>query len=179
MFESIKTKLARRRLAKMQCGDSRCVKACGLALANKVGIIYDATEAFQFEAVRKFLFELKNRIPYVKALGFVDSEELSDFHLQPLDFYFFCKKDLDWQGVPRDESVAEFCNTDYDILICLDMDEKIPLSYVKMRTNAGFLVGYYTETNSDLLDVMISLDEENSNIVELIKQIKYYLENIR
>lgn len=179
MFESIKTRLANRRLQKARGVETRCVRACGLELANKIGILYDATEEAQFEVVRKLLFKLKNTIPVVKALGYVDSDELSDFHIQPLDFSFYCHKDLDKLGFPHDEVIAEFCNADFDILLCFDIEEKIPLSYVKLRSKAGFKVGLYNEKNSDLLDVMISLDEENSSVEELVKQIMHYWENIR
>ena len=179
MFESIKTRLANRRLQKAREGETRHVRACGLELANKIGMLYDATDEAQFEVVRKLLFNLKNRIPVVKALGFVDSEELADFHIQPLDFSFFCRKDLDKLGFPHEETIAEFCNTDFDILLCLDVVEKIPLSYVKMRSKAGFKVGIYSESNADLLDVMISLDEENASVEELVKQTMHYLENIK
>ena len=179
MFESIKTRLANRRLQKARAGETRRVRACGLELANKVGILYDATDGEQFEVVRKLLFNLKNRIPVVKALGYVDSEALSDFHIQPLEFSFFCRKDLDRLGFPLEETIAEFCNSDFDILLCFDIVEKIPLSYVKLCSKAGFKVGLYSEANSDLLDVMISLDEENISVEELVKQMVHYLENIR
>ena len=141
--------------------------------------LYEATDEAQFEVVRKLLFDLQMRIPFVKALGFVDSKELSNFHLQPLDFSFFCNKELDWLGFPQEDTVSEFCNTDFDILICLDMEDKTPINYIKLRSKAGFKVGLYDERNADLLDVMVSLDEENSNISELVKQIIHYLEAIR
>ena len=179
MFDGIKSGLARRKLLKARGVEPRSVHACGLESANKVGILHDATDEAQFEIARKLLFILQKHISFVKALGFVDSKELSDFHLQPLDFSFFCKNDLDWLGFPKEEAIAEFCNTDFDILICLDMEDKIPINYVKIKSKAGFKVGFYSETNSDLLDVMISLDEENSSIEELVKQILHYLENIR
>ena len=179
MFEGIKSGLARRKLLKARGMEPRCVRACGLGAAKKVGILHEATDAAQFEVARKLLFDLQKQIPFVKALGFVDNKELSDFHLQPLDFSFFCAKELDWLGFPHEETIAEFCDTDYDILICLDMEDKVPLNYVKLRSKAGFKVGLYNEKNADLLDVMVSLDEENSNISELVKQIIHYLEAIR
>ena len=179
MFDSLKTKLARRKLNKMLMQEHRVVKACGLSSASKVGIIYDATDELQFEVVRKFLFVLKNRLPVVKAFGYVDSNELSNFHIQPLEFSFFCRKDLDWLGFPREEVISEFCDTDFDILLCLDIEEKTPLSYLKIRTKAGFRAGAYAEKNVGLLDVMINLDDENSSLDDLVKQLMHYLENIR
>ena len=179
MFEGIKSGLARRKLLKAKGVEPRCVRACGLESAKKIGILYEATDEAQFEVVRKLLFDLQMRIPFVKALGFVDSKELSNFHLQPLDFSFFCNKELDWLGFPQEDTVSEFCNTDFDILICLDMEDKTPINYIKLRSKAGFKVGLYDERNADLLDVMVSLDEENSNISELVKQIIHYLEAIR
>ncbi len=179
MFEGIKSGLARRKLLKARGSEPRCVRACGLASAEKIGILHEATDEAQFEVARKLLFDLQKRIPFVKALGFVDNKELSNFHLQPLDFSFFCNKELNWLGFPQEDVVAEFCNTDFDILICLDMEDKTPLNYIKLKSKAGFKVGLYNENNADLLDVMVSLDEENSNISELVKQIIHYLEAIR
>ena len=179
MFDGIKSVFASRKFQKAQGVEPRCVRACGLESAKKIGSLHDATDVAQFEVARKLLFDLQKQTPFVKALGFVDSKELSDFHLQPLDFSFFCNKELDWLGFPQEDTVAEFCNTDFDILICLDMEDKTPLNYIKLRSKAGFKVGLYSEKNADLLDVMVSLDEENSNISELVKQIIHYLEAIR
>jgi hypothetical protein len=179
MFDGIKSGLARRKMLKARGVEPRFVRACGLNYAKKVGILHDATDEAQFEVARKLLFDLQKQVPLVKALGFVDNKELSNFHLQPLDFSFFCAKELNWLGFPQEETVAEFCNTDFDILICLDMEDKTPLDYIKLKSKAGFKVGLYNEKNADLLDVMVSLDEENSNISELVKQIIHYLEAIR
>ena len=89
MFDGIKSGIARRKLLKARGVDPRCVRACGLGTANRVGILHDATDEAQFEVARKLLFLLQKHISFVKALGYVDSKELSDFHLQPLDFSFF------------------------------------------------------------------------------------------
>ena len=94
MFEGIKSSLARRKLLKVRDVESRLVRACGLGSANKVGILHDATDETQFEITRKLLFVLQKQISFVKSLGFVDSKELSDFHLQPLDFSFSAKMTL-------------------------------------------------------------------------------------
>jgi len=179
MFDGIKSGLARRKMSKVYDGESRRVLACGLSSANKLGILYDATDEANFEVVRKLLFSLKQRIPEVKAMGYVDSKEYSNFHIQPLEFSFFCRKDLDWLGFPMEEAITEFCSENFDILVCLDMEEKIPLSYVKMKSNAGFKVGAYSDKNSGVLDMMVSLDDENASIEELSEQILHYLKNIR
>ncbi|MCF0207563.1 MAG: hypothetical protein HUK15_09060, partial [Bacteroidales bacterium] len=111
--------------------------------------------------------------------GFADSKELADFHIQPLEFSFFCRKDLNWYGLPTEEAVGEFADTNFDILLCMNLEEKNPLTYITARSKASFKVGLYSPQNAKYLDVMLSLDEESRNIEELAKQILHYLDNIR
>lgn len=179
MFEGIKSKLVNRRLAGMFAEHERVVRSCNLSAAGKIGILYEASEQRQFDIVRRLMLNLQAKIPYVRSLGYVDSKELSDFHIQPLEYSFFCRRDLNWYGLPSDMAVSEFVNGGFDILICLNTEEKIPLTYVMAASDAGFKVGLYSEKNARSLDVMLSLDEENLDMEELSKQIVYYLENIR
>ncbi len=179
MFEGIKSKLVNSRLDAMYAGRERIVKSCGLSAAEKIGILYEASEQRQFDIVRRLMQVLQTKIPYVRSLGFVDSKELADFHIQPLEYSFFCRRDLNWYGLPSELAVSEFVNAGFDILLCLNIEEKIPLTYVMAASDAGFKVGLYSEQNAKILDVMLRLNEENLDMEELSKQIIYYLENIR
>lgn len=178
MLEKLKSKLIERKLNRIQKDGERYVRACNVSSAKKIGILYEATEENQFNVVRNLLNELHNKVSYVKALGYSDTKELADFHLQPLDFSFFCRKDLNWYGLPSEEAVADFINTDFDILICLNLIDKNPLTYIMSESKAGFKVGLFSDLNSRYLDMMVNLDEESFSESELAKQIIYYLENI-
>ncbi len=178
MLEKLKSKLIARKLKSIQVGENRSVRACNLTSAKKIGILYEASEQSQFESVRAFMVNLQKKIPFVRALGYVDAKELSDFHIQPLEYSFFCKKDLNWYGFPNEEVISDFCNKEFDILICLNIEEKLPLTCLMVRIKANFKVGIYSETNAKWLDMMLSLDEENKNMNELIIQTLRYLENI-
>lgn len=178
MLEKLKSKLIERKLNHIRKDCEHVVRACSISSAKKIGILYEATEESQFNSVRNVLANLQKDVSYVKALGFSDTKELADFHLQPLDFSFFCRKDLNWYGIPSEEAVADFVNTDFDILLCLNLTDKNPLTYIMSVSKASFKVGLFSDLNSRYLDMMVNLDEENMSESELAKQIIYYLENI-
>jgi hypothetical protein len=158
--------------------------ACNLKKARSVGIIYNATKLDDFNLVKDFVHKLKNYVPHVKALGFVDNKELADFHIQPLEFSFFCMGDLNWYYKPNEDTVDEFVKQDFDILIDLNFEEHLAVRFVLAESKAMFKTGRYCEIEPNYYDLMIQLpevmddyqDTEPSNPLQLlIQQTERYL----
>jgi hypothetical protein len=154
--------------------------ACNIADARSVGIIYNATSEEDFNLVKDFLHKLKKTIPEVFALGYVDKKELDNFHIQPLDFGFFCHKDLNWYHKPNEASVEEFVKKEYDILIDLNPTEILGVRFVLAESKALFKTGRYCEIEPNYYDLMIqNISEDENQLLHLIEQTEFYLKMIK
>ena len=162
--------------------------ACNLKQAKSIGIIYNATKQEDFILVKDFVYKLKTIVPQVQAMGFVNNKELSDFHIQPLEFSFFCNSDLNWYYKPHEDSVDEFVKKEFDILIDLNFKELLAARFVLAESAALFKTGRFCIIEPNYYDLMIQLpkidknqeDEEEVNPLKLlIQQTEHYLQMIK
>lgn len=153
---------------------------CNLDDAKSVGIIYNATTLEDFVLLRDFVFKLKKYIPEVKTLGYVDDKELSNFHIQPLEFSFFCRKNLNKYYKPHEDSVDDFVKNKFDILMDFNLNEQLPVRFVLAESEALFKTGRHCEIEPNYYDLMIqyNFDAENP-LANLMEQTEYYLKMIK
>lgn len=153
---------------------NRRVKAvCNLENAKSIGILYDATKEDQIKTIQPFVsyfFELKKD---VKALGYVNSNQLSVYHVPKLQYDFFYKKDLNWYYKPQNYIIDNFIKKDYDILINLCDSSIIPIKYLVASSIAHFKIGIH-EDNYEIYDLMISLKKDRT-LKKLMHEIKHYI----
>jgi len=161
--------------------------ACNLKNAKSVVIIYNATKLEDFNLVKEFVHRLREYVPLVKALGYVNKKELEDFHIQPLEFSFFCNSDLNWYFKPNEDSVEEFVKQQFDILIDLSFKEHLAVRFVLAESASMFKTVRYCTIEPNYYDLMISIPEpkkpdledeevEEQNPLELlIKETERYL----
>ncbi len=184
LISNIKYKYGLSRLRKDFRKPENNAVVCNIENAQSLGIIYNATKEEDFIRVKEFLHRLKKTVPEVVALGFVDMKELANFHIQPLDFSFFCHKDLNWYHKPAEDSVEDFVRKKFDILIDLNLTENLSVRFVLAESAALFKTGRFCKIEPNYYDLMISLNEQSSgeevNQLEmLIKQTELYLKMIK
>ena len=151
----------------------RTKEACNLKDAKSIGILYDATSEEQIKVIKPFVsyfFDLKKD---VKALGFVNSKQLSYCHVPKLQYDLFYKKDLNWYYKPQNYIIDNFIKKEYDILINLCDSSVIPIKYLVASSIAHFKIGIYEE-NYEIYDLMLSLKDDKS-MEKLMYEIKHYI----
>ena len=153
--------------------NSRTKEVCNLDDAKSIGVLYDATTEEKIKMIQPFVsyfFDLKKD---VKALGYVNANELSYCHVPKLQYDFFYKKDLNWYYKPQNYIIDNFIRKEYDILINLCDSNIIPIKYLVASSIAHFKIGIYQE-NYEIYDLMISLKDDKS-IEKLMDEIKHYI----
>ena len=153
--------------------NKRTKEVCNLDNAQSIGILYDATSEEQIKMVKPFVsyfFDLKK---YVKALGYVNSKQLSFHHTPKLQYDFFYQKDLNWYYKPQNYIIDNFVKKEYDILINLCDSSIIPIKYLVASSIAHFKIGIHEE-NYEIYDLMISLKDDKS-MEKLMHEIKHYI----
>ena len=153
--------------------NKRTKEVCNLDNAHSIGILYDATSEEQIKMVKPFVsyfFDLKKD---VKALGYVNSKQLSFHHTPKLQYDFFYQKDLNWYYKPQNYIIDNFVKKEYDILINLCDSSIIPIKYLVASSIAHFKIGVHEE-NYEIYDLMISLKDDKS-MEKLMHEIKHYI----
>ena len=153
--------------------NKRTKEVCNLDNAQSIGILYDATSEDQIKIIKPFVsyfFDLKKD---VKALGYVNSKQLSFHHTPKLQYDFFYQKDLNWFYKPQNYIIDNFVKKEYDILINLCDSSIIPIKYLVASSIAHFKIGIHEE-NYEIYDLMISLKDDKS-IEKLMHEIKHYI----
>ena len=153
--------------------NKRTKEVCNLDNAQSIGILYDATSEEQIKMVKPFVsyfFDLKKDI---KALGYVNSKQLSFHHTPKLQYDFFYQKDLNWFYKPQNYIIDNFVKKEYDILINLCNSSIIPIKYLVASSIAHFKIGIHEE-NYEIYDLMISLKDDKS-MEKLMHEIKHYI----
>ncbi|MEJ6734880.1 MAG: hypothetical protein QNK67_04530 [Flavobacteriales bacterium] len=140
--------------------------------AKSIGVLYDATDLKDMLMVSEFVNELFHSKKEIKALGFVNKNELSHNHIPMLQFDFFFLKDLNWFYKPQNYVINNFLEKDYDILINLCTQNCVPVKYLAGSSRAKFKVGKL-EDNTSVYDMMI--DVKQNSLETLIKEVKHYL----
>ena len=153
--------------------NKRTKEVCNLDNAQSIGILYDATSEEQIKMVKPFVsyfFDLKKD---VKALGYVNSKQLSFHHTPKLQYDFFYQKDLNWYYKPQNYIIDNFVKKEYDILINLCDSSIIPIKYLVASSIAHFKIGIHEE-DYEIYDLMISLKDDKS-MEKLMHEIKHYI----
>ena len=149
----------------------RTINVCNINDAKKIGIIFNATHLISFEIIRNFVKELSQKKISVTALGYVNSKRLIDHYLYRKGFSFFTKSNLNWFDKPVTDTVEEFINIPFDILINLSLEEYYPIRYVVALSISTFKVGkYFDEPN--YMDLMIDIEKEKKVMKDIKIEIK-------
>jgi hypothetical protein len=149
-------------------------QSVSLAQADKIGIIYDATDEKDYEVVTQYLRFLRNKQKEVKTLGYVDSKKLPQNQFAKLGIDFFTNRHLNWALIPTHPLVANFINEKFDILINLSINKCFPLQYISAVSKAKFRIGRYESRHVHYYDLMINI-QADFTLKEFIEQIDHYL----
>jgi hypothetical protein len=110
---------------------------------HAVAILFDASQLDDRRKVIEYAELLKRRGKRVHLLGFIDNKQKEGSY----NFKFFNRLNLNWCDVPSGFEVQRFLDETYDLLIYLDPNENISLSYLARLAKARFKVG--TTARSD------------------------------
>ena len=136
--------------------------------AQTVGILFDATELSQRDAVLQFSKKLKEKNKRVKLLGFFNNKQ----DVNNYSFKAFNKNEVDWLMRPKSEAVEYFNRNTFDLLIGIYQGDNLPLEYIAALSKAHLRVGPYTD-NTYCYDLMI--DTNKRDLEDFIKQLEFYL----
>ncbi|MBK7945479.1 MAG: hypothetical protein IPJ85_09300 [Flavobacteriales bacterium] len=175
LLDRIKEWMGIRRLLRDLPQDRKPI-ARSIALARKVAIVYVVEDEASHNHVRNYVKRLKEELGLsnIMALGYSDQKVMPHYLHAKLNFEAICQKDLNWYRIPQGNTVQNFMAEEYEIIIDLTLEDRLPIQYILAKSRARFKVGRWSESNKKILDMMIDMAGSRS-LPQLIQQVHHYL----
>ena len=175
LFDRFKEWMGIRRLLRDLTQDRKPL-ARNLSTARKVAIVYVIEDEATHNQVRNYVKRIKEEIgiSHIMAIGFVDSKFQPHYLHAKLNFDSFTLKDLNWYRIPHGNTVEHFMAEEYDVIIDLPFEDRLPIQYIMAKSRARFKVGRLSDSNKRILDMMIDMAGGQS-LPQLIQQVHRYL----
>lgn len=175
LFNNIKHKLGEYFLDKSPELNRR-IKVNNFDESTSVGIIYKERDEAFFILVKQYVKYLKGEhgLKNVMAMAYLPETHVPYYHQHKLEFDYFTVADLDWKMKPSVIQIDNFISTDYDILIDLTFETVSPLIYVLAKSRARFKVGAFHDEKSNLLDLMIDMNDKTT-FDQYLKKVNHFL----
>ncbi len=147
--------------------------------SKSIAFLYQSQSESSVIMMKQYMKEIKAAYgtPKMMAFAFVNSKEVPSYHKHKLEYDFCSSKDLNWFGKPKSDSVKNFVNEDFDILLDLSDGECIPLNFVLKQSRAKFKVGKYSEERNEVFDMNIDV-KKNASLEDFMKQVNWFLNRI-
>ena len=174
-FDRIKEWMGRRRLLR-ELPKERHPIAKNLGAARKVAIVYLVEDEVAHTHVKNYVKRIKEElgISNIMALGLAEEKQMPAYLHSKLNFEAICLKDLNWYRIPQGNTVQNFMAEEYEIIIDLSLEDRLPIQYIVAKSRARFKVGRFSESNKRILDMMIDMAGSQS-LPQLIQQTHHYL----
>ena len=141
-----------------------------LKAAKTIGVLYSASDINDVELIKKYITYLRDMGKKVRSMGYVPLKDLPGNIPTSIDQQCFTLKEVNWHLKPAMSFIGNFVKEEYDLLLDLNINRQLPLTYVAALSKAKCKVGRFTNKHMDLYDVMIEVDKE--------KNMKYFLQNV-
>ena len=175
LFDRLKEWMGIRRLLRDLPQDRKPI-ARNLGFARKVAIVYVVEDEAAHNHVKNYVKRVKEElgISNIMALGYSDQKVMPHFLHARLNFDAICQKDLNWYRIPQGNAVQNFMAEEFEVLIDLSLEDRLPVQYILAKSRARFKVGRWSESNKKILDMMIDMAGSRS-LPQLIQQVHHYL----
>ncbi|GEM_PF-2895761 len=146
-----------------------------LSEAENIAVLVPIKSQKEIADAQQFVKALQTGNKKVKLLGFLLDRSLKG-KLKG-DIEFISDDDINWNYVPHKESIKNFVNKEFDILINLCTELCFPLVYVSAMSQSLFKIAAYDFRQAPFFDLMIETQQES--IAGFSREIRYYLDKIK
>jgi len=162
---------------KKLCALPRNKKFVKLNDAKTIGILFDATNNDTFETVKKIIEKLKTHTKNVHAIGYVDEKLTPNYSYIKTDIDLFNKKELKNFYQPQSLYIKTFIEDEKDLLIDINLNQKLPLQFIAASSKAKCKVGIHLPENEPLHDILIATTPQQG-LDFYLQQVVKYLETV-
>lgn len=175
-FQYIKNHLTTNRIRNLQKKVPRKKEFHNLESAKSIGIVFDTLEEKNLSIVKKFANDLSKKTYKVQTIGWINSNELTDYDLDKT-ILLYTNKDVKWSGEPIKKELADFLDCKFDLLFILTESNHHSIKHLTNLSKAACKIGSKSK-NYEHLDLIID-QGDNKSIEKLISESLKYLTIIK
>lgn len=143
---------------------------------ESIGILYLADRESS-PLIKKYAAKLRQEGKKVIELGFYDQKELSFDVNFTLNSEYLHRQHIQWNGLPRNDSVPGYVQEPFDILLNLYTGEILPLLWVSHHSKAQFRIGLYHQKSLPFFDMAIDAGAQH-DIEKYIQTLDHYIRKL-
>ena len=178
MIKKIKDFFFEKRLQAFLKEQSRPKAFLNFEEIKTIGIVFEATNPEQFETIKKFVINLKQKGKRVHGIGYYDNKIIPDnVYYSKTDFDLFNAKEINSIGEPTNPYIKTFISEVRDVLIDINFNQKFVLRYITAHSYAKCKIGLNLPENNSVLDMLIAIEKEQG-IENYLQQVEKYLNMI-
>lgn len=180
LFDKIKANLALKSFKREFKNYKRAGKVYNLDEARSLTILYYLDSEETLSIIKKYVKYLKEEegIKRVLAVGYYDGpeKEVPEYISPKLEFDFLLKHQHAKTGKPTGNLAKNYAHEEFDILLDLTFEKKLPLQYLLNWSHARFKVGVHDESTLNFYDLTVI--QTSKSLTDLIDNINSILKKI-
>ena len=178
LFKNIRLSIAKRSLRNKSRKLRRRKSFCNIKSARKIGVVWDASNADDFQVIASFQQRMAEREIGVEVIGYYPGKVLPDRYTAVRYLACLKKGDLNMFYIPDNMETTSFINKPYNILLDLNRNSYFPLTFISALSQAEFKVGLYKDSKSEEIFDLLIETEKGRNLEYRLEQAVLYLEMI-
>ncbi|MEZ5006510.1 MAG: hypothetical protein R2753_00015 [Chitinophagales bacterium] len=170
MIQNFKTKKLLKHIDQSILGRNKPKEACNMQQLQSIGIVLDGRDQNFVDAVTQYAEQQEKQGIKVTLLSYLPkvNKQIS------LSIPFFTKEDINWYYKPIKESVINFIEQPFDLLLNFCPDKLLPLESIIALSSAKFIIGNGLTHLNSYYDILLKLN--NSNAPDsFIENVHHYL----
>lgn len=149
-------------------------KGSNIKQAHTFGILFDASTPENIAVAEELQHLLVSQQKEVDLLGYKINKAKEEI-LPP---HIFSKESISWNFIPDNTAINSFIHQSFDVLICLQQENLLPLEYIMAMSRASFRIGKHFEAQEENYELMINMDA-SENMQNLKDHVIGWLEKLK
>jgi hypothetical protein len=178
LFKNTRLKIGNSILAKKVARVNRKVYYSSIGQVKTIGIVWDAARTDDFTSLSKFFQKMHDRGIEVRIIAYFPGKELPDQYTAQRYLTCIRKNETSLFYLPVSQEAEFFIKNRFDVLIDINFNSDLPLSYITSLSASGFKVGLSDSyRGASTFDLMMEL-KKPVQIDNYLTEIVHYLEMI-
>jgi hypothetical protein len=178
LFRNTRLKIGRSVLNKKLARVSRKLSYSGFDAVKKIGIVWDASNTSEFAALSRFCQKMNERNIDVKIFGYFNGKNLPDQYTAIRYLTCIRNHEISFFYLPLSSEATSFISNGFDILIDINFNKILPLTYISSLSAALFKVGLFeSDSEEKHFDLMMEM-KYPVDVDNFLTQTLQYLEMI-
>lgn len=178
LFRNIRLRIGDSILRKRVSRTIRKMEYRNFLVVRSIGIVWNASNHEDFQALARFHQKMQERNIEVKILGFYNGKHLPDQYTAIRYLTCLRKSETNIFYIPESSESQAFINRNFDILIDINFEKIFQLLYVTKLSKASLKVGLFDPEADTPFDMMMEIMSP-VKVDEYLNQVIQYLEMIK